>query len=57
MKYITIALALLTFLIGFYGVALFNKTSEYFVINSYIFFVGVIIATILILIDDKIEKK
>ncbi len=49
---------ILCFLIGFYGMALFTNTLELLLFKSKVFFGGVLLATILVIIDDfKVYTK
>ncbi len=47
---------LLCFLIGFYGMSLAVDTTEVALMKSKIFFIGVLIATILIIVDHIKNK-
>ena len=47
---------ILSFLIGFYGTSLFTDTPEQMLLKSKIFLYGVIIATILKMINDNKTK-
>lgn len=47
-----IAITILCFFIGFYGMSLFTETPELILYKSKVFFCGIILATILLVIND-----
>jgi len=48
---------ILCYLIGFYGMALFTDTSESLLIKSKVLFGGVLLVTVLKIIDDFKEDR